>query len=46
VPTENKPVEQPCSLATANALNAETWADFVKRLRHDYIGAGVRTGGI
>lgn len=30
------------SLALGNELNAETWADFVGRLRHDCVGKGVR----
>lgn len=30
------------SLAAGAPLNAETWADFVARLRHDCIGEGVR----
>lgn len=29
------------SLATGANLTAETWADFVKRLHHDCVGAGV-----
>lgn len=30
------------SLARGDELNAETWADFAERLRHDCAGAGVR----
>ena len=41
MPTEIKPAEAARSLATASTLDAETWADFVKRLRHDCVGAGV-----
>jgi hypothetical protein len=33
--------EQP-SIATGAPLNADTWADFVQRLRHDCVGEGVR----
>ncbi|WP_158277015.1 hypothetical protein [Pseudomonas sp. HMWF006] len=40
MPIGNKLVDQPRSLATASPLDAETWADFVKRLRHDYVVAG------
>ncbi|MGW8466514.1 hypothetical protein [Pseudomonas sp. CLCA07] len=42
MPTENKIAEPERSLATASALDADTWSDVVKRLRHDCVGAGVR----
>ncbi|MHC8386819.1 hypothetical protein ACYZTM_01860 [Pseudomonas sp. MDT2-39-1] len=42
MPTENKITEPVRSLATASTLDADTWADFVQRLRHDCVGAGVR----
>lgn len=32
----------PKSIATGAPLDAETWADFVRRLRHDCVGEGVR----
>ncbi|AVX93288.1 hypothetical protein [Pseudomonas psychrophila] len=35
----------PPSLATGDVLNAETWADFEQRLRHDCVGQGVRSHG-
>jgi hypothetical protein len=41
MPAENKQAEQSRSLATASTLDADTWADFVKRLHHDCVGAGV-----
>lgn len=44
MPTENKTAEQPRSLPTASALDAKTWADFVKRLRNNYVGAGGARG--
>lgn len=40
--TDNEPAP---SLATGADLNAATWADFVQRLRHDCVGAGVRSHG-
>lgn len=33
------------SLATGADLNEASWADFVRRLRHDCVGAGVRSHG-
>jgi hypothetical protein len=42
MPTENKPAEPEPSLATGADLDAATWTDFVDRLRHDCVGAGVR----
>lgn len=39
--TENKLAEPAPSLANGCDLNAATWADFVTRLRHDCVGAGV-----
>jgi hypothetical protein len=41
----NIPSEPAPSLATGADLNAATWADFVQRLRHDCVGAGVRSHG-
>ncbi len=38
---ENTIAEPVRSLATASTLDAGTWSDFVKRLRHDCVGAGV-----
>jgi hypothetical protein len=42
MPTENKPAEPIPSLATGHPLTPDTWTDFVKRLKHDCVGAGVR----
>lgn len=42
MPTENKPAEPLPSLATGHPLTPDTWTDFVKRLKHDCVGAGVR----
>lgn len=42
MPTENQTPESIPSLATGQALNAATWADFVQRLRYDCNGEGVR----
>ena len=42
MPTENKPAQPLPSLATGHPLNAATWTDFVQRLKHDCVGAGVR----
>lgn len=43
MPTENKTAEPPPSLATGAKLNSSTWANFVQRLHHDCVGAGVRS---
>lgn len=40
----SKQQEKP-TLARGAELNAETWADFVGRLRHDCVGNGVRAHG-
>jgi hypothetical protein len=45
MPTENKLTEPAPSLATGHDLNAATWTDFVQRLHHDCVGAGVRSHG-
>ncbi|ROM94434.1 hypothetical protein [Pseudomonas brassicacearum] len=45
MPTENNPVQPLPSLATGHPLSAATWADFVQRLHHDCVGAGVRSHG-
>ncbi|WP_460146666.1 hypothetical protein [Pseudomonas sp. S2_A02] len=42
MPTGNKPAEPQASVATGADLEAATWTDFVQRLRHDCVGAGVR----
>lgn len=42
MPTKNKIAAPAPSLATGQELNTATWADFVTRLRHDCVGAGVR----
>jgi hypothetical protein len=41
MPTENKIAEPVSSLATGHDLSAATWTDFLQRLRHDCVGAGV-----
>lgn len=41
MPTENQPPKPAPNLATGHDLDAATWADFVTRLRHDCVGAGV-----
>jgi len=41
MPTKNKVAAPAPSLATGHELTAATWADFVTRLRHDCVGAGV-----
>lgn len=43
MPKENKIAEPIPSLATGHQICAATWADFVQRLHHDCVGAGVRS---
>ncbi|PVZ52545.1 hypothetical protein C9422_30505 [Pseudomonas sp. B1(2018)] len=42
MPTKHKIAEPTPSLAIGHDLSAATWTDFLQRLRHDCVGAGVR----